>query len=55
MTLVLANILTESSQSFQKCDRNSRCRCFCNSLPEILGSLLRAYLHPASGAGEVSG
>jgi hypothetical protein len=36
----------------QKFNRNSGSRCFYNGLPEIVGRLLYAYLHPLSGADE---
>jgi len=37
----------------QKFNRNSGSRCFYNGLPEIVGRLLHAYLHPLSGADEL--
>jgi hypothetical protein len=36
----------------QKCNRHSGSSCFYNGLPEIVGRLPYAYLHPLSGADE---
>jgi hypothetical protein len=44
---VLARIMTKSSHCVQKCNRNSG--------HKILPCLLHSYLHPPSGADEVSG
>jgi len=41
---VLVNITTESSHFFWKCNRNSGLRC-----------LLYTFLHPSSGADEITG
>jgi hypothetical protein len=49
------NILSQSSGCFWKCYRNSRCRCWYNVLPKILGGLLYAYLYPPYAADDVSG
>ncbi len=52
---MLANIMTESSWCFWKCDRKSGPPgCLYNDFPEILGKLLY-YLHLPSGANDLSG
>jgi hypothetical protein len=52
--LILANVMTKSRCSFQKCDKNAGCRCFYNGVT-VFGWLLFTCLHPLSGSVEVNG